>query len=252
MFSTFKFMGGLLPGTVPGAPTSFGMVRGGSVTPTFFWNAPVSNGNRPITGYIVTLDGVGSRSVGLSTLGGYQGRTFGYEWTTGCTTCNYTGSVQAVNSIGTGSAAGGGQACAYSGYLISSGNCDGYTRYNIYTDGSCGTYRVNTESNSPSCGYNPCAGSPGYGTRLSTYCSGYTLMYSASDGCYGSYEQVQETNSPTCGYTNPCAGCPTGNSFYGCGDCSGQQTGGCDFEIRNHDGCCGETQQECAAYDCCD
>jgi hypothetical protein len=131
----------------------------------------------------------------LSTIGGYMGRTYGYNWITGCTTCNYNGSVQAVNSIGTGSAAGGGPACAFSGYLISSGNCSGYTRYDLYTDGSCGSYSVVTENNSPSCGYvnNPCAGCPSYGSvflgQSCTGCAGNPGCDNQpcySDGCCGS------------------------------------------------------------------
>jgi hypothetical protein len=202
MFSTFKFMGGLLPGTVPGAPTSVAVVRGGSDTVTFVWNVPASNGNRSITGYTVNLDGVGSRSVGFSTIGGYQGRTYGYNWITGCTTCNYNGSVQAVNSIGTGSAASGGPACAFSGYLLSSGNCSGYTRYDTYTDGSCGSYNVVTENNSPSCGYSPpdpCAGCPGFGTMLANNpCSGC-----AGNGCCDSTATIADG---CCGTIQDCCG----------------------------------------------
>jgi hypothetical protein len=151
MFSTFKFSG-LPKGDPPSAPTSVVVQRAGRYAIGFYWNAPASNGNRPITGYIVNLDGEGTRSVGFSTSGGI--RTFGYEWIISCATCNYSGSVQAVNSIGTSPGAGG-TACAEAGLLLSSGNCSGYTRYDTYTDGSCGSYNVATEYNSVSCGYNP-------------------------------------------------------------------------------------------------
>jgi len=142
-----------------------------------------------------------------------MGRTYYYEWTTGCDTCNYTGSVQAVNSIGTGSAAGGGQACALSGYLISSNNCSGYTKYDLYTNGSCGSYSVTTENNSTYCGYNPCAGSDPSGTYLGSFCSGYTLIYRYSNGCYGEYNSVAQYNSSSCGYYDPCAGCAAYGTF---------------------------------------
>ena len=168
MFSTFKYSG-LPKGTAPGAPTSVVVQRAGRYTIGFYWNAPASNGNRPITGYIVNLDGEGTRSVGFSNSGGI--RTFGYGWNISCATCNYSGSVQAVNSIGTGPGAGG-TACAEAGLLLSSGNCSGYTRYDTYTDGSCGSYDVATEYNSVSCGYNPCT------------CS-TAITYSQCDGCAG-------------------------------------------------------------------
>lgn len=145
MFSTFKFSG-LPKGDPPSAPTSVAVVRGGSDTATFVWNEPASNGNRPITGYLVNLggDSSGTRSVGLSRINGYMGRTFGYNWITGCATCNYDGSVQAINSIGTSGAASGGPACAYSGYLVSSNNCSSPNRYDTYTNGSCGYYNTIT------------------------------------------------------------------------------------------------------------
>jgi hypothetical protein len=386
MFSTFKFAGEELPSTVPGAPTSVAVVRSAYPTVSFAWNAPVSDGNSPITGYIVTLNGVGSRSVGLSTLGGYQGRTFGYAWGGLPLANSYSGgSVQAVNSIGTGvaasggpacafrgelafkdscdgytrydaytdgscgyysvvveynssgcgysppqppgnvgvsrftagsvritwdgadgavtgygvyitnqnggftaasttlgpnsrnwtfgtdnhgsyngyvytinaignsSVAGGGAACAYYGYNFTTGNCDGYTRYDINTDGGCGFYRVDTEYNSPSCGYvyNPCAGCAANGTFLYSTCDqdDYRRYNVYANGCCGVY-QITEYNVVECGY-NPCSGCPArATYFYGCSDCSGLGTGGCDFDIRNYNGCCGY-EYYCEAYACC-
>ena len=146
---------GLPKGDPPSAPTSAAVVRSANPTVSFVWNAPVNNGNRPITDYIVTLNGIGSRSVGFSSLGGYQGRTYGYAWGGLPYTNSYSGSVQAVNSIGTSVAASGGSACAFSGQLYSKDNCDGFTRYDSYTDGSCGYYSVVVEYNSSGCGYSP-------------------------------------------------------------------------------------------------
>jgi hypothetical protein len=165
---------------------------------------------------------------------------------------SYNGYVYTINAAGDSSAAGGGAACAYYGYNFSLNNCDGYTRYDTYTDGSCGFYRVDTEYNSPSCGYvNPCAGSPGGGTYLSYYCGGYTLFNIYSDGCNGIYVEAVESNSPTCGYvSDPCAGCPPRYSGYGeyCSSCAGRD--GCDMFSYANDGCCGQVTG-CEYCRCC-
>ena len=134
---------GLPPGTIPSAPTSVIVTRAGRFAIGFAWNVPASNGNRPITGYIVNLDGEGTRSVGFPGFGGPYGRTYGYEWIIGCSTCNYSGSVQASNIIGTGPAAGA-TACAEPNLLVSSNNCSSPNRYDTYTDGSCGYYNTIT------------------------------------------------------------------------------------------------------------
>jgi hypothetical protein len=186
MFSTFKFMG-LPKGDLPGAPTSVAVVRSAYPTVSFAWNAPVSNGNRPITGYIVTLNGVGSRSVGLSTLGGYQGRTFGYAWGGLPYVDSYTGgSVRAVNSIGTGVAASGGPACAFRGELAFKDSCDGYTRYDAYTDGSCGYYSVVVEYYSSGCGYSAPQSPSGVGVSRSS-AGAVTITWSGAGGIVTGY-----------------------------------------------------------------
>jgi len=101
-----------------------------------------------------------------------------------------------------------GSSCAPSGLLISSGNCDGYTRYSIYTNGNCGFYRVNTQTNSPSCGYvDPCAGCPAPYTVVSSYCSYY--------GCSGNPGCDLVTN-----YANGCCGIVE-SSCDNCGCCGG-------------------------------
>jgi len=193
MFSTFKFSG-LPKGDPPSAPTSVVLNRSGLNTVNFAWNVSASNGNRPITGYIVNLDGVGTQSVGFPGLGGPYGRTYGYDWNVGnCPSCNYTGSVQAVNSIGASSAAGA-TYCAPYGNAYSGNNCSGTTKYDLYTDGNCGYYWANIQYDSPYCGYtSPCAGSSSYGTYAGAYCSscaggaGCDRSYVYSDGCHGSY-----------------------------------------------------------------
>jgi hypothetical protein len=165
---------------------------------------------------------------------------------------SYNGYVYTINAAGNSSAAGGGAACAYYGYNFSTNNCDGYTKYDLNTDGSCGFYRVDTEYDSPSCGYvNPCAGCPAPGAYLSSYCDGYTLKYRYTNGCCGSYDEAVENNSPTCGYVaNPCAGCAPRwqNSKFDCENCDGN--GGCDLVRCYHDGCCGQ-MCFCDSYECC-
>jgi hypothetical protein len=199
MFSTFKFMGGapLPPGTVPGAPVSVGVSRSSAGAVTITWGAPSSDGNRPITGYGAYITNQNGGFTAASTTTGPTARsvTFGTD-----NHGSYNGYVYTINAIGNSSVAGGGAACAYYGYNFTTGNCDGYTRYDINTDGGCGFYRVDTEYDSPSCGYvyNPCAGCPAYGTHLGYY------------------------------YGTNCAG-----------------NGGCDYNFKRADGCCGEYVAEC-------
>ncbi len=172
MFSTCKFSG-LPKGSAPGAPVSGGVSRSSPGGVTLTWGPPGSNGNRPITGYGAYITnqngggGAGSTITGPNTFS----VTFGTD-----NHGSYNGYVYTINMIGNSSVAGGGAACAYYGYNFSQGNCDGYTRYDLNTDGGCGFYRVDTEYNSPSCGYvsNPCAGCPPRGTYFQgcTDCAG--------------------------------------------------------------------------------
>jgi hypothetical protein len=196
MFSTLKFSG-LPKGSAPSPPVSVSVSRCGGSTVCISWGAPSSNGNRPITAYIPYITNQNGGGVAGST--SVSPTTFSVSFGTDGHG-SYNGYVYAVNMIGNSSVAGGGAACAYYGVNYTRDNCDGYTRYDTYTDGGCVFYRVDTEYNSPSCGYvyNPCAGCPAYGTHLGYY--------------YGT-------------------------------DCAGN--GGCDYNFKRADGCCGEYVAEC-------
>ena len=171
-------MGGasLPPGTVPGPPVSVGVSRSSAGAVTITWGAPSSNGNRPITGYGAYITNQNGGFTAASTTTGPTARsvTFGTD-----NHGSYNGYVYAINAIGNSSVAGGGAACAYYGVNFTTGNCDGYTKYDINTDGSCGFYRQDIEYNSSSCGYvaDPCAGCTPYGTPIGD---------SGCDGCAGS------------------------------------------------------------------
>ena len=242
MFSTFKYSG-LPKGTAPGAPVSVGVSRSSAGAVTITWGAPASNGNRPITGYgaYITNQNGGFTAASTTTGPSTYSVTFGTD-----NHGSYNGYVYTINMIGNSTTAGGGAACAYYGYTFSTGNCDGYTKYDLNTNGSCGFYRVDTEYNSTYCGYNPCAGSPGYGTYLTNYCSGTTLVNRYSDGCNGYYDQVSQYNSVSCGY-NPCT-CSTAITYNQCDGCAGN--GGCDRQTCYRDTCCNITCY-CYSGDCC-
>jgi hypothetical protein len=235
MFSTFKFLGGLLPGSVPGAPTSVGVSRSSDRAVTISWVAPGNNGNRPITGYGVYVTNQNGGFVAAGTTTGPDARSaiLGTD-----AHGSYNGYVYAINAIGNSSVAGGGDACAYYGYNFTTNNCDGYTKYDVNTNGSCGFYRVDTEYNSGYCGYvDPCAGSPEYGEYLSSYCDGYTLKYRYSDGCNGYYDQTIQNNSTTCGY-NPCAGCLASGTYLS------SYCDGYTLIYQRANGCCGSYDEE--------
>jgi hypothetical protein len=191
MFSTFKYSG-LPKGTAPGPPVSVSVSRCGGGTVCISWGPSSSNGNRPITAYIAYIINqnqeinAGSTSVSSTTFS----VSFGVDGHG-----SYNGYVYAVNMIGSSSVAGGGAACAYPYVNFSQNHCDGYTRYDIYTNGSCGFYRQDLEYNSPGCGYvyNPCAGCPAIHTVLLSTCNscagngGCDYQYAVADGCCGLY-----------------------------------------------------------------
>jgi len=195
MFSTFKFM--LPRGTIPSIPVNVVVSRSSAGVVTINWGAPSSNGNRPITSYNAYITNQNGGAITASATGP---TTYSINFSVD-NHGSYNGYVYASNVLGNSSTGGGGAACAYYGYNFSTGNCDGYTRYDTYTDGSCGFYRVDTEYNSPSCGYtsDPCAGCYAYGTFLTNYCDGAYNLYSVyADGCCGSYTVVTEC-SAVCG-----------------------------------------------------
>lgn len=196
MFSTLKFSG-LPKGSVPGAPVSVGVSRSTMGSVTITWGVPGSNGNRPITGYGVYITNQNGGFTAASTT--TNASTFTVVFGTD-NQGSYNGYVYAINMIGNSPTAGGGAACAYYGVNFRIGDCNGYTRYDTYTDGNCGFYTVDTEYNSPSCGYvsNPCAGCTASGTYLGEYCGGsggYDLYTTYADGCCGTYQTVQECSA---------------------------------------------------------
>ena len=192
MFSTLKFSG-LPKGSAPSAPVSVSVSRCGGGTVCISWGPSSSNGNRPITAYVpyITNQNGGFTAASASVSSTTFSVSFGTDGHG-----SYNGYVYAVNMIGNSSVAGGGAACAYYGVNFRIGDCNGYTKYDTYTDGSCGFYTVNTEYNAPSCGYvyDPCAGCPAYGTHTGYYygtdCSGNggcDVNFKRADGCCGNY-----------------------------------------------------------------
>jgi len=94
--------GVVIPATTPGAPQGAG-ATGGDASAVVTWSAPGSDGGSPITGYTVTASD--------STTPANGGETC--SWTSGPLTCtvvgltngdDYTFSVTATNSVGTGPA----------------------------------------------------------------------------------------------------------------------------------------------------
>jgi hypothetical protein len=192
MFSTFKYSG-LPKGTAPSPPVSVSVSRSSAGAVTITWGPSSSNGNRPITAYIpyITNQNGGFTAASTSVSSTTFSVSFGVDGHG-----SFNGYVYAVNVIGNSSVAGGGAACAYYGYNFTRDNCDGYTRYDTYTNGGCGFYRVDTEYDSGYCGYvyDPCAGCAGYGTYLGYACTGCAgSAYSCdgenfyANGCCGSY-----------------------------------------------------------------
>jgi hypothetical protein len=196
MFSTLKFSG-LPKGSAPSPPVSVSVSRCGGSTVCISWGASSSNGNRPITAYIPYITNQNGGGVAAST--SVSPTTFSVSFGTDGHG-SYNGYVYAVNMIGNSSVAGGGAACAYYGVNYTRNNCDGYTRYDLYTNGSCGFYRVDTQYNSPGCGWtDPCYYCTGPGAYLETYCDGCTLVNKYTDGCCGAYTSAVEYDSPSCG-----------------------------------------------------
>lgn len=85
--------------------------------------------------------------------------------------------------------------------ILKSTFCEGFTKYGIYHNGSCGTYNQLIATNAVDCGYQTPTTNLPPGTELGTFCQGYDLWGKYADGNGGSYNKIIQANSATCGYT---------------------------------------------------